>query len=58
MCVLTSDGIFWECKVCGTMIPQQCKLKPGAVRVEVKLRKQGIETWTDFCGKDDSKVYM
>ena len=50
------DGVLWECKLCGTVVPTQCKLRPGTVRVEVKLKKQDIETWSDFSHKDGNKV--
>ena len=55
--VLLTDGLLWECKLCGTIVPKECKLKPGAVRVEVKLKKQGLEAWSDFCDKNNSQVH-
>ena len=52
------DGVLWECKLCGTIVPTKCKLRPGTVRVEVKLKKQDIESWSDFSHKDGNKVLI
>ena len=37
-------------------MPNKCKLRAGSVRVEVRLKKQDLGQWSDYCGKNDSKV--
>ena len=56
LCYLLTDGLLWECKLCGKIVPKQSKLKAGSVRLEVKLRKRDPGTWSDYCGRKDSKV--
>ena len=44
---LNLDIPIWECNVFNTIIPDQCKLVVGAVRLELKLRKRNIGImWT------------
>lgn len=40
--------LYWESYLAGRIVPEECKVKPGRVRMELKLRKAGLETWTDY----------
>lgn len=40
--------LFWESHLAGRIVPEKCKVVPGRVRVELKLKKAEPETWNDF----------
>ena len=40
--------LFWESHLAGRIVPEKCKVKPGRVRVEIKLKKAEPETWNDY----------
>ena len=40
--------LYWETELAGRIVPSQCKVKPGKVRVELKLKKAELEPWTDY----------
>ena len=46
--LLAAGDLYCETCLAGRIVPAKCKIKPGKVRVELKLKKAEPEPWTDY----------